>query len=115
MLVAVDGMGLLGAIGVGAVFALIVFTFASQADEKAVVRASLRQLEGYQVENQRDRELVNPLRERALLPALRGLTSLGHRFTPQGYVARDHRLRASRGKEPARGHPAGVDAAHPRP
>lgn len=86
MLFAIEGMGLVGAIGIGAVFALVVFALASQADEKAVVRASLRQLEGYEVENQRDRELLNPLRERAILPALEGLTSLGRRFTPIGYV-----------------------------
>lgn len=86
MIVAVDGMGLLGAIGIGSVLALVVYAFASQADEKAVVRASLRQLEGYEVENQRDRELLNPLRERAILPAIQGLTSLGRRFTPVGYV-----------------------------
>jgi tight adherence protein C len=86
MLFAVDGMGLLGAVGVGCVLALVVYAFASQAEEKAVVRASLRQLEGYEVENVRDRELLNPLRERAILPALRGLTDLGRRLTPTGYV-----------------------------
>ena len=86
MILAIEGTGLLGVIGVGVVFGLVVFAFASQADEKAVVRASLRQLEGYEVENQRDRELLNPLRERAIMPALQGLTSLGRRFTPVGYV-----------------------------
>ena len=83
---AVDGMGLLGALGIGAMIALVIFTFAAQADEKAVVRASLRQLDGYEVENVRDRELLNPLRERAILPALQALTGLGRRFTPLGYV-----------------------------
>jgi Flp pilus assembly protein TadB len=79
-------MGLLGALGIGAMIALVIFTFAAQADEKAVVRASLRQLDGYEVENVRDRELLNPLRERAILPALQALTGLGRRFTPLGYV-----------------------------
>jgi tight adherence protein C len=86
MLFAVDGLGLLGALGIGAVLALVVWFFASQADEKAVVRASLRQLEGYEVENVRDRELLNPLRERAIIPAVKGLTDFGRRVTPQGYV-----------------------------
>jgi tight adherence protein C len=86
MVLAVDGLGLLGALGIGLVLALIVFFFASQADEKAVVRASLRQLEGYEVENVRDRELLNPLRERAIVPAVKGLTDLGRRLTPVGYV-----------------------------
>ena len=86
MVLAVDGLGLVGALGIGLVLALIVFFFASQADEKAVVRASLRQLEGYEVENVRDRELLNPLRDRALVPAIKGLTDLGRRLTPVGYV-----------------------------
>ena len=37
MVFAVDGIGLLGALGIGGMLALVVF-FASQADEKAVVR-----------------------------------------------------------------------------
>ena len=41
----------------------------SQADEKATVRASLRQLDGYEVENVRDQELLMPLSERALRPS----------------------------------------------
>lgn len=82
----IDGIGLLGVVGVGAVIAVGIFVVAAQADEKAVVRASLRQLEGYEVENVRDKELLNPLRERALLPALRSLTDVGRRLTPQGYV-----------------------------
>ena len=64
----------------------MVFAVASQADEKAVVRSSLRQLDGYEVENVRDQELLNPLRERAIVPALQHLTDLGRRFTPTGYV-----------------------------
>ena len=38
MVFAVDGIGLLGALGIGGMLALVVFFFASQADEKAVVR-----------------------------------------------------------------------------
>src|SRR5690606_9342420 len=86
MVLAAEGMGLLGALGAGGVVALIFYLVAAQADEKAVVRASLRQLEGYEVENVRDRELLNPLRERALMPAVKGLTDLGRRLTPVGYV-----------------------------
>ena len=44
---AIEGSGLLGVIGVGAVVGLVVFVIASQADEKAVVRASLRQLASF--------------------------------------------------------------------
>jgi tight adherence protein C len=73
-------------VGFGAALALIVYTLLSQAEERTTVRDSLRQLEGYEVENVRDQELLAPLSERALLPVVGGLTSLGRRFTPVGYV-----------------------------
>jgi tight adherence protein C len=86
LLLAVDGMGLAGAAGIGLVIAFVIYFVAAQAEEKSVVRASLRQLDGYEVENVRDKELLNPLRDRALLPLLNGLTGLGRRLTPIGYV-----------------------------
>lgn len=58
----------------------------SQADEKSTVRASLRQLDGYEVQNVRDQELLKPVGERALAPVLGGLMALGKRFTPVGYM-----------------------------
>ena len=67
---------------VGFVFYMLL----SDAEEKAVVRSSLRQLEGYEVQDVRDQELLIPLYQRALLPILKGLTALGGRFTPVGYV-----------------------------
>src|SRR5829696_9002241 len=65
---------------------VILYTILAQVDEKAVVRDSLRQLDGYEVENVRDQELLAPISERAFMPVLGGLTSLGRRFTPVGYV-----------------------------
>src|SRR5438067_12898489 len=82
----VTGTGLLAVVGIGGAVGLVIYTLATQAEEKSVVRSSLRQLEGYEVENVRDQELLNPLRDRALVPALKGLTDLGRRFTPVGYV-----------------------------
>ena len=38
-----------------------------------MVRDSLRQLDGYEVENVRDQELLTPVRERAVAPVLAGL------------------------------------------
>jgi tight adherence protein C len=70
----------------GAAVVLVVYALMSQANEKAVVRSSLRQLEGYEVENVRDQELLIPLRERALLPVAGALTKFGRRFTPVGYT-----------------------------
>lgn len=76
----------LGVVGLGAAVALALFAVLSQAEEKAVVRASLRQLEDYEVESVREKELLAPLRDRAIAPVLSGLTGLGKRFTPKGYV-----------------------------
>jgi tight adherence protein C len=74
--------GLLLAFALG----LIVYVVLTQADDKAMVRNSLRQLDGYEVENVRDQELLVPLSERAIAPVMGWLTSVGRRFTPTGYV-----------------------------
>src|SRR3954469_20684306 len=63
-----------------------IYTVLAHADEKSVVRNSLRQLEGYEVENVRDQQLLAPIAERALVPFLSQLTDIGRRFTPVGYV-----------------------------
>jgi tight adherence protein C len=64
----------------------VVFTVLSQLDERNMVRESLRQLDGYEVENQRDQQMLDPLKDRALAPVLEGLTGIGRRLTPVGYV-----------------------------
>jgi tight adherence protein C len=71
---------------IAGVVGFVFYTLLSDAEEKAVVRASLRQLEGYEVQDVRDQELLVPIHQRALLPILHGLTALGGRFTPVGYV-----------------------------
>lgn len=70
----------------GGAISLIVVLFASQAEDKAVVRESLRQLDGFEIDNVRDQELLVPLAERAFKPILGGLTGLGRKYTPVGYV-----------------------------
>ena len=72
--------------GVAGALGLIVFTVLSGAEEKAVVRNSLRQLDGYEVDSVRDQELLIPFHQRAILPILQGLTRLGGKYTPVGYV-----------------------------
>jgi tight adherence protein C len=74
------------AVGIGLAVGLVLFFVLSKAEDKAVVRESLRQLDGYEVDNVRDQELLNPLTERAVKPVLSGLTGLGRRFTPVGYT-----------------------------
>jgi tight adherence protein C len=86
VLAQVSAVGLVGVVGIGAAIGIVLYTFLSQAAERSVVRSSLRQLDGYEVESVRDQELLVPLRERALVPLLAGLTGLGERFTPVGYV-----------------------------
>jgi tight adherence protein C len=69
-----------GAVG-AAVYAVL-----SQLDERQVVRETLRQLDGYEVENERDSQLLNPLKERAIAPVMVAVSGLGRRLTPIGYV-----------------------------
>jgi tight adherence protein C len=66
--------------------AAAVWAVASTADEKAVVRASLRQLDGYEVNNVRDSELLKPVGERTIQPLQERLVEIGKRFTPDGYT-----------------------------
>ena len=53
--------------------------------EKADVRDSLRRLEGYQIQDVRDQEMLAPMSERVVAPILEGLTGVAQHFTPQGY------------------------------
>src|SRR5436190_10672104 len=65
---------------------LAVYALVGSAEEKATIRESLRQLGGYEIENERDRELLNPLRERAFVPVVSWFTDIGRRLTPVGYT-----------------------------
>ena len=76
----------LGIVGVGLAVALVLFAVLSAAEEKAVVRDSLRQLEDYEIESVREQELLAPLKDRAIQPVLSGLVGIGRRLTPQGYL-----------------------------
>lgn len=71
---------LAGSIGLG------IWTVASSADEKATIRASLRQLDGYEVDNVREQEMLRPVRQRTVDPILERMVALGKRFTPDGYT-----------------------------
>jgi tight adherence protein C len=53
--------------------------------ERAELRASLRRLEGYQIQDVRDKEMLAPITERVFAPLLEGMTRLSTRVTPQGY------------------------------
>jgi tight adherence protein C len=77
---------LLGLILIGGAIFLITYAILSQVNEKSVVRNSLRQLDGYEVENVRDQELLAPISQRALVPVMSRLTSIGRSVTPVGYT-----------------------------
>jgi tight adherence protein C len=65
---------------------LAIYALVGSAEEKATIRESLRNLGGYEIENERDRELLDPLRQRAVQPVVHWFTSVGRRLTPVGYV-----------------------------
>lgn len=69
-----------GAVGVAA------FTLLTQFDERQVARESLRKLNGTHVDDARHQELMDSFVERALRPLLGGLSGLGRRVTPVGYL-----------------------------
>lgn len=67
--------------------ALLAYAFIAQAEERATIRASLRQLDGYDVAETtiRDQELARSLKDRVLAPAGARLVALGRRFVPVDY------------------------------
>jgi tight adherence protein C len=73
------------AIVIAAAVGALVYVVASTSIEKADVRDSLRRLEGYQIQDVRDQEMLAPMSERVVAPVLEGLTGMAQRFTPKGY------------------------------
>src|SRR5438477_9735404 len=73
------------ALVIAAAVGALVYVIASSSIEKADVRESLRRLEGYQIQDVRDQEMLAPMSERVVAPLLEGLTGVATRFTPQGY------------------------------
>jgi len=65
--------------------AALTFVVGSVTAERADVRDSLRRLEGYQIQDVRDQEMLAPMSERVLTPLLGSLTGVARRFTPAGF------------------------------
>jgi tight adherence protein C len=80
----IDPMFLVGALAAGV--GLILYSVLASMDEKAVLRSSLRDLDDYEVENVRDQELLAPVQERLLKPAVEILTKVSGRLNPPDYV-----------------------------
>lgn len=58
----------------------------STVAERAEARESLRQLEGYQIQDVRDQEMLEGFVDRVAKPLGDAVARLGRRFTPEGYV-----------------------------
>lgn len=78
-----------GLAGFGA--ALIMFFVLSQLEERTTARSTLRMLDDYEVENQREKELLAPVHERLLAPVLKAFHRFGGRLNPPDYVDRVRR------------------------
>lgn len=73
------------AAGLGGAVLLVALFASSLAVERADVRESLRRLEGYQIQDVRDQEMLAPIQERVLRPLLLALGGFTRRLTPEGY------------------------------
>jgi tight adherence protein C len=73
------------AIVLAAAVAAFMFVVGSVTAERAEVRDSLRRLEGYQIQDVRDQEMLAPISERVVAPLLEGLSGVARRFTPAGF------------------------------
>jgi tight adherence protein C len=65
--------------------AALTFVVGTVTAERADVRDSLRRLEGYQIQDVRDQEMLVPISERVFTPLFEGLTGVARRFTPSGF------------------------------
>ena len=77
------------ALGVGLAGLAIVLAVAAvglQVEERSTLRASLRRLDDFGIQDTRDKELLEPLGRRAITPVFRSIVGLGRRFTPVGYL-----------------------------
>lgn len=91
-------MLLLAVAGMAFAFALATYGVLAQVQERSTIKASLRQLEDYEIETIRDKELLAPVQERILGPIAGWFTGLGRRFTPQGYVEKTKKKLISSGR-----------------
>lgn len=79
---------ILGAGGIAIAVVVIAVAVGLQLEERAVIRTSLRRLEGYDIQDTRDKDLLEPLRARTLSPAFKSLVEFGRSVTPVGYYDR---------------------------
>ncbi len=78
----------LGVVGVVVAVALVVLAVGIQLEERAGIRTSLRRVGGYEIQDTRDKELLESFSMRTIVPAVRRLGDLGRQITPVGYLDR---------------------------
>lgn len=78
----------LGVVGVVVAVALVVLAVGIQLEERAGIRTSLRRVGGYEIQDTRDKELLESFSTRTIVPAVRRLGDLGRQITPVGYLDR---------------------------
>lgn len=66
---------------------VVLYLVLANARERADVRSALRRLRDFEIDNTRQREMLDPLSTRALRPLLDRLVEISRRLTPAGYVA----------------------------
>ena len=84
LLGSIDPIFLVG--GLTVAVGMVVYAVLAQMEDKASLRASLRQLDDYEVENVRDSELLAPIQDRVLGPVVEIIAKVGSRFNPPEYV-----------------------------
>ncbi len=70
----------------GGAVGLVLYFVLDQMEERSTARSTLRQLDDYEVANQREKELLAPLQERLLAPVLATFTRVSGRLNPPDYV-----------------------------
>lgn len=74
-------------VGLGGIAVALAFFFVlTDLEERATARSTLRQLDDYEIENQREKELLAPIQQRLLRPVLAALGRFGGRLNPPEYV-----------------------------
>lgn len=69
-----------------AAIGLLVFGVGMQLAERADIRTSLRRVGGYEIQDTRDKELLESLGKRTVAPVWTSLVGFGRRVTPVGYI-----------------------------
>lgn len=94
-------MLLIALVALAAAVLLVVLVVGSTVSERAEARESLRQLEGYQIQDVRDQEMLEGFVDRVARPLGEFVSRVASRFTPEGYVETVQRKLVFAGNPPS--------------